>query len=81
MIAVKANKPHNIMAIISEDEESVYYKDSHGCYPIHLAAKAGNVACIKALIKADRKQVDLVGGYNKLTPLMFSVAYGHFEAV
>ena len=67
--------------IIQEDEESIYYKDSHGYYPIHLAAKMGYYDCIKPMTKVDRKYVDAVGGFNKMSALMYATAYGHFDTV
>ena len=67
--------------IIQEDDEAVYYKDAHGYYPIHVAAKMGYADCINVLCKVSKKQVDEVGGFNKMTSLMYATAYGHFETV
>jgi len=67
--------------IIQEDEDSIYYKDSKGYYPIHLAARLGYNDCIRALCRFDKKFVDLEGGFNKMTPLMYAAAYGNYETI
>lgn len=77
IIATKCNRPHNIHVIVGEDEEAIYYKDAKGMYPIHYAAKLGFIQCLETLRKADKKLIDLPGGCNKMTPLMFAVCAGH----
>eukprot|EP00347_Sterkiella_histriomuscorum_P008908 403343282 len=80
-IAIKCNRSRNVLFIVQEEENSIHHKDGHGYYPIHLAAKLGYNDCIRALCKIDKKYVDTLGGYNKLTPLMYAAQYGHFDTV
>src|SRR5688572_29556787 len=80
-IATKANKPNNIAVILEEDEEALNYKDVSGNYAVHIAARNGYTDCIKAMSKFDKNIINAQGGPNKMTPLMYAAAYGHFGTV
>ncbi|CDW74196.1 ankyrin repeat-containing protein [Stylonychia lemnae] len=80
-IAVKCKQIQNIKIIMEEDETAIYYKDKSGNYPIHVAAKAGSIECLKALCKIEKDYINIQNGFHHLSPLMHAASYGRLEAV
>jgi hypothetical protein len=57
-IAIACNKHLNVEAILVNDYEAAYYKNSSGFYPIHYAAYLGHTECVRILAEFDRFSVN-----------------------
>ncbi|CCH43347.1 Ankyrin repeat protein nuc-2 [Wickerhamomyces ciferrii] len=75
-IACKSGNYEAAMLLLSKPQVKKYQKDAEGLLPLHVVAKTGNYELVPLLTQNDADP-NALDGFNKWTPIMYSVSEGH----